>query len=115
VISSASIIAKADTEPEPAKIYVATAEPKQAKDKHYGQGDQEWCPRERYMDIERTGNITSVHSEIVDFDFPMRYSGSVFATTGIVRLFRKTGMAMPLLQKSENEALGQKMLFPDGH
>jgi hypothetical protein len=50
--------------------------------------------------------LTSVRSEIVDFG-----SGrglSVFATTGIVRLFRG-------LQKSENEALGQKMLFPDGH
>jgi hypothetical protein len=33
---------------------------------------------------------------------------SVFATTGIVSLFRG-------LQKSENEALGRNMLFPDGH
>ena len=33
---------------------------------------------------------------------------SVFATTGIVLLFRG-------LQKSENAARGQKMLFPDGH
>ena len=32
---------------------------------------------------------------------------SVFATAGIVGLFRG-------LQKSENEALGQKMLFPGG-
>jgi hypothetical protein len=49
---------------------------------------------------------TSVLSEIVDFG-----SGrdlSVFATTGIVYLFRG-------LQKSENEALGQKMLFLNGH
>jgi hypothetical protein len=50
--------------------------------------------------------LTSVHPETVDFS-----SGrglSVFATAGIVRLFRG-------LQKSENEALGQKMLFPDEH
>jgi hypothetical protein len=40
--------------------------------------------------------------------FPMRFSGSVFATTGIVSLFRG-------LQKSENAARGQKMLFQDGH
>ena len=33
---------------------------------------------------------------------------SVFATAGIVCLFRG-------LQKSENEALGQKMLFQDRH
>jgi hypothetical protein len=46
----------------------------------------------------------SFHPEKVDFG-----SGrglSVFATTGIVNLFRG-------LQKIENEALGQKMLFPD--
>jgi hypothetical protein len=48
-------------------------------------------------------------------DFGSERGLSVFATAGIVRLFRKTGMAMPLLQKSENEALGQKMPFPDGH
>ena len=52
--------------------------------------------------------LDSVHPEIVDFGFPMRFSGSVFATTGIAGLFRG-------LQKSENEALGQKMLFLDGH
>jgi hypothetical protein len=51
-----------------------------------------------------TNQRTSVHPEIV-------YIGSgqglsVFATTGIVCLFRG-------LQKSENAALGQKMLFPD--
>jgi molybdopterin molybdotransferase len=50
--------------------------------------------------------FNSVRLEIVNFG-----SGrglSVFATTGIVELFRG-------LQKSENKALGQKMLFPDGH
>ena len=47
-----------------------------------------------------------VHPEIVDFGSGQGLS--VFATTGIVSLFRG-------LQKSENEALGQKMLFPDGH
>jgi hypothetical protein len=52
--------------------------------------------------------LVSVYPEIVDFGFPMRFSGSVFATTGIVGLFRG-------LQKSENEALGHKMLFPDRH
>jgi hypothetical protein len=50
--------------------------------------------------------ILSVHPEIVDFGSGQGLS--VFATTGIVRLFRG-------LQKSENAALGQKMLFPDRH
>jgi hypothetical protein len=36
---------------------------------------------------------------MVDFGFPIRFSGSVFATTGIVSLFRG-------LQKNENAALG---------
>jgi hypothetical protein len=53
-----------------------------------------------------TPELTSVHPEIVDFGSGQDLS--VFATTGIVRLFRG-------LQKSENAALGQKMLFPDGH
>ncbi len=48
----------------------------------------------------------SVHPEIVDFGSGQGLS--VFATTGIVNLFRG-------LQKSENAALGQKMLFMDGH
>jgi hypothetical protein len=48
----------------------------------------------------------SVHLEIVDFGPGQGLS--VFATTGIACLFRG-------LQKSENAALGQKMLFPDGH
>ena len=48
----------------------------------------------------------SVRSEIVAFGSGQGLS--VFATAGIVGLFRG-------LQKSENEALGQKMLFPDGH
>ena len=50
--------------------------------------------------------IVSVHPEIVDFGSGQGLS--VFATAAIVRLFRG-------LQKSENEALGQKMLFPDRH
>ena len=33
---------------------------------------------------------------------------SIFATAGMVLLFRG-------LQKSENDGLGQEMLFPDGH
>jgi hypothetical protein len=40
-------------------------------------------------------------------DFGSGQGLSVFATTGIVCLFRG-------LQKSENAVLGQKMLFPDG-
>jgi hypothetical protein len=50
--------------------------------------------------------IVRVHPEMVD-----RGPGqglSVFATAGIVGLFRG-------LQKSENAALGDEMLFPDGH
>jgi hypothetical protein len=50
--------------------------------------------------------LNSVRPEIVDFGSGQGLS--VFATTGIVSLFRG-------LQKSENEALGQKMLFMDGH
>ena len=50
--------------------------------------------------------LTSVHSETVGFGSGQGLS--VFATAGIVGLFRG-------LQKSENDALGQKMLFPDGH
>jgi hypothetical protein len=41
-------------------------------------------------------------------DFGSGQGLSVFATAGIVMLFRG-------LQKSENEALGQKMPLPDGH
>jgi hypothetical protein len=41
-------------------------------------------------------------------DFGSGQGLSVFATAGIVCLFRG-------LQKSENAALGQKMPFPDGH
>jgi len=48
----------------------------------------------------------SVPPEIVDFGSGQGLS--VFATGGIVYLFRG-------LQKSENAALDQKMLFPDGH
>jgi len=40
-------------------------------------------------------------------DFGLGQGLSFFSTTGIVRLFRG-------LQKSENAALDQKMLFPDG-
>ena len=47
-----------------------------------------------------------VRSETVGFGSGQGLS--VFATTGIVYLFRG-------LQKSENEALGQKMPFPDEH
>jgi hypothetical protein len=47
-----------------------------------------------------------IHSETVDFGSGQ--GPSVFATAGIVSLFRG-------LQKSENEARGQKMLFPDGY
>jgi hypothetical protein len=47
-----------------------------------------------------------VQPEIADFGSGQGLS--VFATAGIVGLFRG-------LQKSENDALGQKMLFPDGH
>jgi hypothetical protein len=50
--------------------------------------------------------LVSVHPEIVDFGSGQGLS--VFATTGIVRLFRG-------LQKSENAAMGQKMLYPDRH
>jgi hypothetical protein len=50
--------------------------------------------------------LPSVHPEIVDFGSGQGLS--VFATTGIVFLFRG-------LQKSENAAPGQKMLFPDRH
>ena len=50
--------------------------------------------------------LISVHPEMVDFGSEQGLS--VFATAGIVVLFRG-------LQKSENAALGQKMLFPDGH
>jgi hypothetical protein len=50
--------------------------------------------------------LISAHPEIVDFGSGQGLS--VFATTGIVCLFRG-------LQKSENAALGQKMLFSDGH
>jgi len=48
----------------------------------------------------------SVLSEMVGFGSGQGLS--VFATAGIVYLFRG-------LQKSENAALGQKMPFPDGH
>jgi hypothetical protein len=41
-------------------------------------------------------------------DFGSVQGLSIFATAGIVDLFRG-------LQKSENTALGQKMPFPDGH
>ena len=51
-------------------------------------------------------HLIRVHPEMVDFGSGQGLS--VFATTGIVFLFRG-------LQKSENAALGQKMLFPDGH
>jgi hypothetical protein len=57
-----------------------------------------WCQGKRIR--------ISVHPEIVDFGSGQGLS--VFATTGIVFLFRG-------LQKSENAALGQKMLLPDGH
>jgi len=50
--------------------------------------------------------LDSVHPEMVDFGSEQGLS--VFATAGIVVLFRG-------LQKSENAALGQKMLFQDGH
>jgi hypothetical protein len=50
--------------------------------------------------------LNSVHPEIVDFGSGQGLS--VFATAGIVWLFRG-------LQKSENAALSQKMLFPDRH
>jgi hypothetical protein len=56
--------------------------------------------------IENHVIIVSVHPELVDFG-----SGrglSVFAIPPQAGLFRG-------LQKSENEALGQKMLFPDRH
>ena len=49
---------------------------------------------------------TSVHPEIVGFGSGQGLN--VFATAGIVGLFRG-------LQKNENAALDQKMLFPDGH
>jgi len=51
-------------------------------------------------------SIFSVHSEMVDFGSEQGLS--VFASTGIVGLFRG-------LQKSENAALGRKMPFLDGH
>jgi hypothetical protein len=51
-------------------------------------------------------HFNSVRPEMADFGSGQGLS--VFATTGIVVLFRG-------LQKSENAALGQKMLFPDGH
>ena len=54
----------------------------------------------------RNEKLDSVRPEMVDFGSERGLS--VFATTGIVHLFRG-------LQKSENEALGQKMPFPDGH
>jgi hypothetical protein len=50
--------------------------------------------------------LFNVHLEIVDFG-----SGQgrrIFSTAGIVSLFRG-------LKKFENAAMGQKMLFPDGH
>jgi len=50
--------------------------------------------------------LVSVRSEIAGFGSGQGLS--VFATAGIVYLFRG-------LQKSENAALGQKMPFPDEH
>jgi hypothetical protein len=55
------------------------------------------------VDLKR---LISVHPEMVDFGSGQGLS--IFATAGIVGLFRG-------LQKSENAALGQKMPFPDGH
>jgi len=51
-------------------------------------------------------DLISVHAKMVDFASGQGLS--FFATAGIVRLFRG-------LQKSENAALDQKMLFPDGY
>jgi hypothetical protein len=51
---------------------------------------------------------TSVHPEMVDFDFPMRYSGSVFATTGIVGLFRKTVNGYAIIAKKRKRSPGPK-------
>jgi hypothetical protein len=50
--------------------------------------------------------LNSVHPQVVDFG--SWQGSSVFATAGIVRLFRG-------LQKSENAARGRKMPFVDGH
>jgi hypothetical protein len=64
------------------------------------------------------GILNSVHPEIVDFGSGQGLS--VFATTGIVCLFRglqksENAALGQKMQKSENAALGQKMLFPDEH
>jgi len=65
--------------------------------------------------------IASVRPEIVGFGSGQGLS--VFATEGvavtpiggILAYSASTWMATPLLQKGENAALGQKMLFPDKH
>jgi hypothetical protein len=58
------------------------------------------------MNLSASFILNSVYPEMVEFGSERGLS--VFAAAGIVLLFRG-------LQKSENEALGQKVPFPDGN